>query len=88
MSLFVAIGALWSAAILMAAAVLAALFPSTAAMVRGAGLAVCTALAANKMFEASQAFRCPNSEELFRKALAQGVGAFLVIVVGTLISFH
>jgi len=79
-------GIFWSFLLLVVSAGTARFVPVTRTTIVGVGLAVCAALACNKLFAASQYFRAPDpAASISRQMLAEGIGAFLVLLVGSAI---
>ena len=78
-----ALGVSWSVALMLASATAATALPTSRGVVIGVGLAVCTALACNRLFVASQyrGARDPAGA-ISRQMLAEGVAAFLVLFIG------
>ncbi len=88
-ALSVGIGLAWSAALVAITEGAARLLPSTSTTITGAGLAICAALACNKLFMSSQHFRTPEpAASVSRQMLAEGVAAFVVVLVGGTILWH
>lgn len=76
-------GLCWAFVLIVVSAA-ARFVPLTRASVVGGGLAVCAALACNKLLAASQCFRLPDpAASISRQLLAEGVGAFLALLVGS-----
>jgi hypothetical protein len=77
------IGLCWSVALVGITAGAVRFLPSTSTTITGAGLAICAALACNKLFMSSRHFRTPEpAASVSRQMLAEGVAAFLVVLVG------
>jgi uncharacterized paraquat-inducible protein A len=82
-ALSVGFGLAWSVAIVAITAGVARFLPSTSTAITGAGLAICAALACNKLFMSSQHLRTPEPvASVSRQMLAEGVAAFVVVLVG------
>jgi hypothetical protein len=76
-------GLCWSFAIVIFSAGVAGVLPITRSVTIGVWLAICTALACNKLLAASQYFRSPDpAGSISRQLLAEGAGAFLVLLTG------
>jgi hypothetical protein len=76
-------GLFWSLALVAITAVAVRLLPVNSTTTTGAGLAVCAALACNKLFMSSQYFRTPEpTASVSRQMLAEGVAAFVVLLAG------
>jgi hypothetical protein len=79
-------GICWSFVLVVIAEGAARVLPVTRAATVGGGLAICAALACNRLFTASQYFRAADpAGSISRQMLAEGVGAFLVLLVGSAI---
>jgi predicted RNA-binding Zn-ribbon protein involved in translation (DUF1610 family) len=80
-------GLCWSAALVGITASAARFLPNTSTTIIGAGLAICAALACNKLFMSSQYFRTPGpTASVSRQMLAEGVAAFVVVLLsGTIL---
>jgi uncharacterized paraquat-inducible protein A len=82
-------GICWSFLLIVVSAGAARFEPVTRTTVVSVGLAVCAAIACNKLFAASQYFRAPDpAASISRQMLAEGVGAFFVLLVGGAILFR
>jgi uncharacterized paraquat-inducible protein A len=82
-------GIFWSFILIVVSAGAARFVPVTRTTVVSVGLAVCAALACNKLFAASQYFRAPDpAASISRQMLAEGAGAFLVLLVASAILFR
>lgn len=82
-ALSVGFGLAWSVALVAITAAAARFLPSTSTTITGVGLAVCAALACNKLFLSSHHFRTPEpAASVSRQMLAEGVAAFVVVLAG------
>jgi hypothetical protein len=76
-------GLCWSAALVAITSAAARYFRFVPATTVGVGLAVCAALACNKLYMSSQYFRLPEPvASVSRQMLAEGVAAFVVVLAG------
>ena len=81
--LAIGLGLCWSVALVGITAGAARILPNTSTTIAGAGLAICAALACNKLFMSSQYFRTPEpAASVSRQMLAEGVTAFVVVLLG------
>jgi hypothetical protein len=75
-------GLFWSVALVAITAAAARFLPVSSTMTASVGLAICGALACNKLFMSSQYFRTPEPvASVSRQMLAEGVAAFIVLLV-------
>jgi DNA-directed RNA polymerase subunit RPC12/RpoP len=76
-------GLCWSIVLVAITAAAEKFLPVTSTTTAGAGLAICAALACNKLFLSSQYFRTPEPvASVSRQMLAEGVAAFVIVVAG------
>ena len=81
-----ALGLSWSIALVGITGGAARFVPNTSTAIVGAGLAICAALACNKLFLSSQYSRIPGpAASVSRQMLAEGIAAFVVVLVGGMI---
>jgi hypothetical protein len=79
----IGLGLCWSIALVAITAAAAKFLPATSTTTAGAGLAICAALACNKLFMSSQYFRTPEPvASVSRQMLAEGVAAFVIVLAG------
>ena len=85
--LAIGLGLCWSVALVGITAAAARFLPNTSTTIAGAGLAISTALACNKLFISSQYFRTPEpAASVSPQMLAEGVAAFVVVLLdGTIL---
>ena len=77
------LGLCWSIVLVAITAAAARFLPLTSTTTAGAGLAICAALACNKLFVSSQYFRTPEpAASVSRQMLAEGIAAFLIVLAG------
>jgi DNA-directed RNA polymerase subunit RPC12/RpoP len=81
-----ALGVGWACLILLGIAVLSKTVPDSRNTIITVGLAICGALACNRLFEATRYRGRPEpSASIFRQTLAEAIGAFLVLLIGSAI---
>ena len=81
--LSVGFGLCWSVVLVAITAGAAKFLPVTSSTTIGVGLAICAALACNKLFLSSQHFRAPEpAASVSSQLLAEGVAAFVIVLVG------
>lgn len=77
------IGLCWSLALVLITAAAARFLPVSSTATTGGGLAICAALACNRLFTSSQYFRTPEPVgSVARQMLAEGIAAFVVLLIG------
>ena len=77
------LGLCWSIALVAITAAAAKFLPVTSTTTAGVGLAICAALACNKLFMSSQYFRTPEPvASVSRQMLAEGLAAFVIVLAG------
>ena len=76
-------GLCWSVALVGITAGVARFLPHASTTIAGTGLAICAAFACNRLFTSSQYFRTPEpAASVSRQMLAEGVAAFVVVLLG------
>jgi hypothetical protein len=76
----------WACLILLGVAAVSKMAPDLNNTIITVGVAICGALACNRLFEASRYFRRPEpSSSISRQTLAEAIGAFLTLLLGSAI---
>lgn len=79
-----ALGIGWAALFILGVAVIARMAPDSKSTIIAVGLAICGALACNRIFEGTRYFHGPEpSASTSRQTLAEGTGAFLALLIGS-----
>jgi hypothetical protein len=84
-----ALGVGWACLILLGIAIVSKMLPDSKNTIITVGLAICGALACNRLFEATRYRGRPGpSAYIFRQTLAEAIGAFLVLLIGSAMLLH
>jgi hypothetical protein len=84
-----AVGVGWACLILLAIAIVSKMLPDSKNTIITVGLAICGALTCNRLFEATRYRGRPEpSASIFRQILAEAIGAFLVLLIGSAMLLH
>jgi len=79
-----ALGIGWACVILLGIAAVSKMVPDSRDSIISVGVAICGAFACSRLFEATRYRRRPKpSGSIFRQTLAEAIGAFLVLVIGS-----
>jgi hypothetical protein len=79
-----ALGIGWAGLFIFGVAAVARMAPNSKSMIIMVALAICGALACNKIFEGTRYFHGPEpSASISRQTIAEGIGAFLALLIGS-----
>jgi hypothetical protein len=79
-----ALGIGWAGLFILGVEAVARIAPNSKSMTITVGLAICGALACNRIFEGTRYFHGPEpSASISRQTLAEAIGAFLALLIGS-----